>query len=242
MWGFLFWNMKLEEILRLHLLHYEAQSSLCWGPVFGCSVICLWLPARVTFVNYFYGKVISKSLWKYFPLFCSRAVVFVLLMTQHLPTLMPWLWCVSMRRMSCLKFTQYFLLFSLSIKFFKIPFFCQFQRRSFHYESWGVPWSVSLLIKPCARRKVPFRKQQVLNPGHAHIPAEPWNFPRQLFHCLTNSSVWAFPHFPSTSLCQDLFGLSWLTTETENHFFISIYISNGQKVTLCFKWNITFDT
>lgn len=171
--------MSLEETLKLHLLHHEAQPSLCWGPVICCSAICLWLPALVTSVNNFYGKVISKSLWKYFPIFCSHAVVFVLLMTQHLPILILLLWCVSMRRLSCLKITPYFLLLSLSINLLKKSLFYPSRRRNFHYESWGVPSSVSLLIKPFACRKVPFRKQQVLSPGHAHIPAEPWSFPRQ---------------------------------------------------------------
>lgn len=123
MWVFLFWNMNLEETLRLHLFHHKVQPSLCWGPVICSSAICLWLPSLVNSVNYFYGKVISKSLRKYFSLFCSHAVVFVLLMMQHLPILTLLLWCVSMRRMSCLKITPYFLLLPLSINLFKIPFF-----------------------------------------------------------------------------------------------------------------------
>lgn len=180
MWVFLSWNTNLEETLRLHLLHHKVQPSLCWGPVICCSAICLWLPALVTSVNYFYGKVISNSPWKYFSLFCSHAVVFVLLMMQHLPVLILLSWCVSTRRMSCLKITLYFLLLPLSINLLKILFFfCPSQRRNFHYEHWGVPSSGSLLIKPCVCRKVYLRKQQMLNPGHAHIPAEPWNFPRQ---------------------------------------------------------------
>lgn len=181
MWVFLSWNMNPEETLRLHLLHHEVQPALCWGPVICCSAICLWLPALVTSVNYFYGKIISESLWKYTSnifFFCSHAVVFVLLMMQHLPILMLLVWCVSMRRRSCLKNTPYFLLLPLPINLLKFPFFALFKEETF-IMSVEVPSPVSLLIKPCASRKVPFRKQQMLNPGHAHIPAEPWNFPRQ---------------------------------------------------------------
>lgn len=121
MWVFLSWNMNLEETPMFHLLHHKVQSSLGLGPVIACSAICLWFPALVTSVNYFYGKVISKSLWKYFPHFCSPAVVSVLLMTQHLPILMLLLWCVSKRRMICLKITPYFLL--LSNNLLKTPLF-----------------------------------------------------------------------------------------------------------------------
>lgn len=133
--------------------------------------------------------------------------------------------------------------FPYPLTYLKFPFFCPSQRRNFHYERWGVLSSESLRIKPCACRKVPFRKQQMLHPGHAHIPAEPWKIPRQpipLSHYITTLSFSTL-FFP-TSLCFDLFGLSWLTTGIENHFFISILNSNGQKVSLCFKWNITFDT
>lgn len=187
MWVFLSWDMNLEEALRLHLLLHEVQPSWCSGPVVCCSAICLWLPALVTPVSYFFMAELFQSLYgdisPFF--FCSHAVVFVLL-----DICQPWCCCcVSMRRKSHLKITPYFLLLSSSINLLKIPFFCPSQRRNFHDESWGVPPPGSLLIKPCARRKIPFRRQ--LHADHAHIPAEPWNFPGQplaLPHWIISSS------------------------------------------------------